>query len=265
MSSAAEDIFKKSLAMVNKAIAAVHPGISVQEVLAAGEFEQAVYMIWVASRLYFFDAYLPKRQEELMVKLLQLNPLFAEKKEGTFTRDEVIALVKLLAGPISRHLSGLRQGQTSTRGSLFEHIVKHPVAALFNGRTRSDGSKVVVARTPKKRQMENVDIAISVGDIHVVGLSVKGNVRERLRESIQRAANAMNRGYFSHVWHCVLTSGDAADRESLNTALSDSLYHGHRIYTWAPLCTGTSAGFPRGAQLIPLSRLPGDITAAVGL
>jgi len=251
--------------MVNQAIAAVHPGISVQEVLAAGEFEQAVYMIWVASRLYFFDTYLPKRQEELMVQLLQLTPLFAEKKEGTFTRDEVIALLKLLAAPISRHLSGLRQGQTSTRGNLFEYIIKQPVADLFNGRTRSDGSKIAVARTPKKRQMENVDIAISVGDVHVVGLSVKGNVRERLRESIQRAANAMNRGYFSHVWHCVLTSGDAADRESPNTALSESPYHGHRVYTWAPLCAATSEGFPRGAQLIPLSRLPGDIAAAVGL
>ncbi len=265
MSSTAESIFQESLAMVNQAIARIHPGTSLQDVLEAGEFEQAVYMIWVASRLYFFDLYLPKRREELLQELLRLNPMFSEKKEGTFTRQEVIALVTLLAEPISSALSSLRQGQTSIRGNLFEYIIKYPVSALFNGLTRDDGSKIIVGRTPKKRLMENVDLSISVGDTHVVGLSVKGNVRERLRESIQRATNAMDRGYFSHVWHCVLTSGDAADRESLNTALSESLYHGHRIYTWAPLCGGTSAGFPRGAQLIPFSKLPEDIAREIGV
>lgn len=123
MSSAAEDIFHESLAMVNRAIAKVHPGVSLQDMLAFGEFEQVVYMIWVASRIYFFDFYLPKRREDLLEELLHLNPVFAGKSEGIFDREEVIALVKMLADPISTALSSLRQGQTAIRGNLFEYIL----------------------------------------------------------------------------------------------------------------------------------------------
>lgn len=265
MTSAAKAIFEESVAMVDRAIAKVHPGTSIGDILRTGEFEQAVYMMWVASRLYFFDIYLPSRREDLLTRILQLNPVFASKTQGTFTREEVIALVKSLAEPVSSALSNLRQGQTAIRGNLFEYILNYPLAAQFDGLIKDNGARVSVLRTPKKRLLENIDLSLSVGDTKVIGLSVKGNVRERLMESIQRAGNAMDRGYFSHVWHCVLTSGDNTDKESLNTALMESLYHGHRIYTWSPLCEGTTVGFPRGAQLLPLSKLPQDIAEVLGV
>ncbi|MFQ6094486.1 MAG: hypothetical protein ACE5OR_17735 [bacterium] len=259
MSTEALSIFGQAIVAVNRAIDEVFPGLTIDHMVETGEFEQALYMIWVASRLYFFDEYLPKRREQLIEELLRVNPIFQAKANGTFTREEVIALVKALVDPISKGLSSLRQSQIPIRGSIFEYIAKYPLEVLFHQKSTKAGDQIQVIRTPKKRQKENIDLSIVVGEATVIGLSVKGNVRERLRESIQRARNALDKGYFSHVWHMILTSGDDADKRSLNSVLTETLYHGHRVYTWTPLCPAQRILYPTGGQLLPFSQLPRDV------
>jgi len=263
VSSQAALVFREALKMVNRAIGQVFPGLTLERVVTSGEFEQGVFMLWVAARIYLFDDYLPKRREELIEELLRLHPSF--QAQQVFTREEVAALLSSLVDAISSALGSLRQGQTSIRGNLFEHIASYPLQVLFDGKQSPIG-EVRVLRTPKKRRLENVDLTITAGSSNLIGLSVKGNIRERIRESIERARNAIDKGYFQQVWHVVLTSRDAADKEALNSISGELLYYDRvRIYTWTPLCHKPPTDEHTGGALLPLSRLPSDISNAIGV
>lgn len=255
--SRAKDLFEEAVKLVNQSIINVKPGLEINLLLRRGYFEQVVFMLWVATRVVLYDRYLPKRRLEIVQELLQTHPALSDATKRVFTRSEVEQIISDCVEELAQKLSSLRQGTTAVRGKLFEHVLLYPLSCLLHGRQNPQGKIIEVNAKATKYHLDG---QITLNGRQVLGLSIKGNIRERLAESVERAQNARLAGDFQDVWHIFLTVGDEQDRAKLVEAAHEPGYRGERIYTWTVLVQDTLNAYPSPyPSYRPLSELPEDI------
>lgn len=141
----------------------------------------------------------------------------------------------------------------------------HPLRLLLDGTLTRDGQTVSVKITARRKKMENIDLSFFVGDVGRLGLSVKGNARERAGESVERAHRARGKGVFPVVWHVILTSGAQADKSALVLGAREPQWQGERFYTWTPLWKWLLMQEPNAANVLPLHRLVADVKAELNI
>lgn len=211
---------------------------SLEDFIKAGNLEHSIFMLWCATRDLIYRKAIPLAEKAFLEDFLfskKLNPYTLDLDDQirlTFKElQEYTTLTRQWAW-------SLRQSVIPRRGDMLEKIVRMGLTeALEKIFSIGFGKEIMVSvlDTSGKRKYNKVDCTIIVSidsKKSVLGLNIKGNIRERMGESINTRRHALEARTHEDVWHIFLSDGDAADVNAFRQIKprKDGL-----VYTWTGL------------------------------
>jgi hypothetical protein len=228
-------------------------GKGVSALLRKGRLEHVIFMQWVACRDIIYRQSVPKGESEL------LQAYLAQKGFGADLRDD--AAIELTLAELRQYTClvrqwswSLRQGVTPKRGKVLEKVVRLATQEALREALTLPVCDVSVQDTTGDAKSEHVDSTVIVtrsGSTTKIGLSIKGNIRERKDEAVDTRRKAILRGEVQDVWHIFLSDGDPADVDALNqmNPPDEGI-----VYSWSGLARKVNKD-----GIKALSSLPADV------
>lgn len=226
-----EMLFENAVAHLGKLIPSANPKYNLEYIAKNVSFEYAVFMLWVACRIQLYDKYSEVVIEEETEKFLASKE-FRDISKETYTPNNVAEVVKEYGKFVAPRMSSLKQALTSIRGGLFERCLWLPLHWNFSSTKTPVKKNVEIAYTGKNKDNYRIDISVLLDGAYSLGISIKGNVRERGRESLDTAATAVRNKVYEDVWHAFLTSGDPGDEGAIPLLIREAK-GSPQIYTWS--------------------------------
>jgi len=230
-------------------------GTTLSEFIKKGNIEHAIFMQWVAIRDIIYRRAIPTAEASFLRAYLASRGLrsFERKTAVSLTVGELAEYTRL-----AREWAwSLRQSVTPRRGKILEKVVR--LAAFeclkenLSARIASK-AEVAVMDTSHDKAYNKIDATVIVSLEHrraILGLSIKGNVRERKDEAVDTRRRALHAKSHQAVWHVFLSDGDRADLDAMRQMQPTE---DGTVYTWRGLAEKIGKD-----GIKPISELPDDI------